>query len=78
MALALATYRELVKMELSGDVLKIFKRILLFPLIIFVTGIFATADLIYSYSTKSQLDWLNYVGIFLLNLYGFFNSIVKI
>lgn len=51
---------------------------MLFPLIIFFTGIFATVDLIYSYSTKNQLNWLNFIGIFLLNLYGFFNSIVII
>ncbi len=78
MGLALSTHRYLKKIQLPEDVMKIFNRIILFPFIIFFTGIIATVDAIYTYSTKIQQDWLNYVGIFMLNLYGFFNAIVRL
>lgn len=58
------------------EILKVFQRLLLFPLILLVTGAFATADIIYDYSTKQNLAWLNNTGLFFLNLYGIFNAIV--
>lgn len=43
----------------------------------FITGFFATADLIYTEVNHSTLKWLNILGLVLLSLYGFFNSVVK-
>lgn len=48
-----------------------------FPFIMFVTGLFATIDLIYEESTTYYVNWINIVGLVLLSLYGFFNSLVS-
>ncbi len=51
---------------------------MLFPFIMFVTGLFATINLIYAYATDFYIEWLDITGLVLLSLYGFFNSVVKI
>jgi hypothetical protein len=51
---------------------------MLFPFIMFITGLFATIDLIYAYATDYYIRWLDITGLVLLSLYGFFNSVVKI
>lgn len=42
----------------------------------FITGLFATVNLIYTQVTGTYLAWLDITGIILLSLYGFFNSVV--
>lgn len=49
---------------------------MLFPFIMFITGFFATIDQVYSYATNNYLAWLDGLGLVLLSLYGFFNSLV--
>jgi hypothetical protein len=48
---AYLTYARLKEVGLEERELNIFKRIMLFPIILLVTGFFATADLIYVYVT---------------------------
>lgn len=48
-----------------------------FPFIMFITGFVATIDQIYSYATNNYLAWLDGLGLVLLSLYGFFNSLVN-
>jgi hypothetical protein len=48
--LSTKTYLRLKKIELEKPLLSVFKRLMLFPLIMMVTGLFATIDLIYNYS----------------------------
>ena len=52
MAFALSTHWYLKTIQLSEDVLRVFNRLILFPFILFFTGIIATVDVIYTYSTK--------------------------
>lgn len=49
---------------------------MLFPFIMFVTGLFATVDLIYLEITGTYVVWLDVIGLVFLSLYGFFNSVV--
>ena len=44
----------------------------------FITGLFATVDLIYYEVNRDYLAWLDVTGLVLLSLYGFFNSIVSV
>lgn len=70
------TYRTLKNLGVESRQLTIFKRLMLFPFIMVVTGAFATADTIYLQVTNSYLAWLDYIGIILLSFYGFFTAIV--
>lgn len=76
MVLAILTFERLRSLDMPKEFLKVFQRLLLFPLILMVTGAFATADTIYEYSTQRNLAWLNNTGLFFLNLYGILNAIV--
>lgn len=46
LTLSVITYYKLKRIELEPRLLTIFKRLMLFPFIMFITGFFATADLI--------------------------------
>lgn len=70
------TYRTLKNLEIEERQLTIFKRLMLFPFIMVITGVFATADTIYFYLAQSYLPWLDYIGIILLSFYGFFTALV--
>lgn len=75
MVMAVATYVRIKSMEFEGQVLV--KRLMLFPFILFVTGLFATADLIYNdIHPRNQIFWLDVVGLVFLSLFGLMNSVV--
>ncbi len=76
MTLSILTYIKLKHLGLPEQILNNFKKIVLFPLILFFTGIFGTVDLIYNYVHQKELIWLNDTGLLILSLYGFFNAIV--
>ena len=77
LVLSQITYRTLKKLEIEPRQLIIFKRLMLFPFIMLLTGAFATADTIYFYLVGSYLPWLDFIGIILLSFYGFFTAIVQ-
>lgn len=70
------TYRTLKRLELEPRQLTIFKRLMLFPFIMLITGFFATVDTIYFYLNSHYLAWLDFIGIILLSFYGCFTAIV--
>lgn len=51
---------------------------MLFPLILLVTGLFATIDVVYIYVTSNFVYWLDMLSMMLLSSYGLFNSLVII
>ena len=73
---AYQTYKKLKQVGLEERELNIFKKILLFPIILLVTGIFATSDLIYDFATGTSAGWLDGVSLVLLSTHGLFTSIV--
>lgn len=76
LTLSQVTYRNLKKLELDPRQLMIFKRLMLFPFIMLVTGLFATADIIANYVKGKYVVWLDNTGVILLSFYGFFTAIV--
>ncbi len=74
---AYRAYKKLKEVGLEGRELNIFKKILLFPIILLITGTFATADLIYIYVTNSFAEWLDILSTVLLSTYGIFTSLVS-
>ena len=76
MVLASLTYSKLREIQVPDNFLRIFQRLLLFPFIIFFTGAFVTADIIYDFAAQKSLIWLDAVGLIFVNLYGIFNAIV--
>lgn len=75
---AAKTYQTLRKLGLGSRELSIFKRLLLFPFILLVTGIFATIDIIYIFANDSSsfLPWLDILSLTLLSCYGLSTAIV--
>lgn len=51
---------------------------MLFPIILLVTGTFATARLIYNYVTGDTGDWFDAASLILLSFYGILTSVVII
>lgn len=76
MFFAFRTYQKLKSVGLHGRELNIFKKILMFPIILLVTGFFATADMIYKYASGGFSEWLDVVSILLLSTYGIMISLV--
>lgn len=74
--LSVLTYRIFIKMEMQRENLRSLKKLMLFPFILFITGAFATASTLDTYINQRYLIWLNGIGLCLLNLYGFFSSLV--
>jgi hypothetical protein len=74
------TYKKLIEVGLEGRELNIFKKILLFPIILLITGVFATIDVIYIYvnvhTDSDFLEWLDILSMVLLSTYGIFVSLV--
>jgi hypothetical protein len=73
---AYRTYRKLKAVGLEGRELNIFKKILMFPVILLVTGLFATINLIYKYCSDDFSPWLDTISIILLSTYGLLVSMV--
>lgn len=74
---AYGAYQKLKQVGLEGRELSIFKKILLFPIILVITGAFATADLIYIYVSGQFAEWLDIIAIVLQSTYGLFTSLVR-
>ena len=51
---------------------------MLFPIILLITGTFATARLIYNFVTSETGSWLDAASLILLSTYGLFTSVVHI
>ena len=58
LVLSIITYRKLIRLGLDERDLIIFKRLMLFPFILFITGIFATVNSVYVYLTGHFVAWL--------------------
>lgn len=76
MTLSLLTYQKLKDLGIDRSKLNIFKRIVLFPLILFVCGLFATISIISGYINHSRALWIKNIGLILLSSYGICNSLV--
>ena len=74
---AYRTYHCLQALGLAERELAIFKRLLLFPLILMAAGLFPTIDLIYFSKTNTHLPWLNILSYISLSTYGIFTSLVR-
>ena len=61
---------------LEGRELNIFKKILLFPIILLIAGIFPTIDAIYVFITGDKGGWLDAVALIFLGSYGVLISLV--
>ena len=73
---AYRTYKKLKEVGLEGRELNIFKKILLFPIILLITGLFPTADVIYVFVTGNRGGWLDAVALIFLGIYGLLTSLV--
>jgi len=73
--LTFLTFKKLKTLGLDKRDYTIFKRLMLFPLILLVTGFFATINVVYVYLTFKFVAWLQILSVILLSLYGFFNSL---
>lgn len=74
---AAKTFNKLKKLGLESRELNIFKKIFLFPLILLITGIFPTIDLVYIYTTDNFMEWLDAVSYFAISAYGLCTSLVN-
>ena len=53
-----------------------FKRLTLFPLILLLTGLFSTINIIYFYITGEIFTIIEIIGVLSVSTYGFFTSLV--
>ena len=75
---AYRAYQKLKDVGLEQRELSIFKKILLFPIILLITGFFATAEMIYVFVSGNRGGWLSAVSLSFLGTYGLFIALVKI
>lgn len=71
------TYKKLKDLGLDERDLTIFKRLMLFPLILLITGVFSTVNEIYVFVTGQIIGWLEIIGIITISSYGFFTALVR-
>lgn len=65
-------------MNISQKDLSFFKRLLLFPLILFICGFFSTINKIYLVieNNNNEIKWLAVLDYFFFSIYGFLNALV--
>lgn len=71
------TYKRLKELEMERSQLRVFKRMLFFPLILFVVALFSTIHRILLIVSEDILA-VAILDYFFTSLYGFFNALVRI